>query len=175
MKVNVILFVVFCSFFLGACASIPTGVSESPQQNPVLTDVQADLSAYQGKLARWAGDIVAVENSDSGSLLFVIARDVTSKGEPIVNDLSLGRFAVRLPAFAEPEIYKEGRKITVKGVLGHSIQRKIGDFGYTYPVINADAHYLWPKRSAYKPVRPYRHHWSYDDYYPWYWYPYYDY
>lgn len=166
--------VVCCSLFLNACVSIPEGI-EAPVQNPLLVDVLDDPSVHRGKLVRWAGDIVALENADGESLVFVVAREVDGKGEPIVNDRSLGRFAIRLPAFTEPEIYEQGRKITVKGVLVDAIERKVGDFSYSYPVIDASAHYLWPKQVSYRPVRPYRYHWWYDDYYPWYWYPHYDY
>ena len=39
-----------------------------------------------------------------------------------------------------------GRELTVVGTLHGTLSQKVGDYDYTYPRVEADAVYLWPKR-----------------------------
>jgi outer membrane lipoprotein len=75
-----------------------------------------------------------------------------------------------VPEFLDPQVYAPDRQVTVTGTLLRTEAGKVGEYPYTYPVIQADAWYLWPEATE----RPYGY--LYPGWYdPWYydpWYPY---
>jgi len=54
------------------------------------------------------------------------------------------RFLVVQPGFLEPLTFGPGRFVTVLGRVGGLRERLVGDFTYTYPVIEAEEIHLWP-------------------------------
>ena len=73
--------------------------------------------------------------------------------------------------FIDPDVYKQGLSMSFVGTIGQTQQGKIGEYVYTYPVIEATGYYLWqPERKKshvevdYSPLW-FRHNF-YSPYYP---------
>lgn len=161
---------------LSGCASqIPPLIREAPSDNPPLELVHANAADYRGRSLRWGGTIIETENREKTTWLSVLARPLYKDGEPRYTDDSAGRFIAIVPEFLDPKVYAADRLVTVSGTLLRTETRKVGEFPYTYPVVAAEAWYLWPMETELPYGYP--NPWWYD---PWYygpgyydpWYPY---
>jgi outer membrane lipoprotein len=160
---------------LTACATqIPPSIREAPADNPSVEAVRANAADYRGRQVRWGGKLIATENRENATWLTVLASSTLSKdGEPQSDHDSAGRFIAVVPEFLDPMVYAADRKVTVTGTLLRTETRPVGQFRYTYPVVEAKSWYLWPEES----VAPYGY--PYPGWYgPWYgppwvgpWYP----
>lgn len=160
---------------LAGCASqIPEAIRKPPPDNPPVAAVRDDTSAFEARRVRWGGKILAIDNRASITRLTILARPLDSRGKPEDGDESDGRFIAIVNQFLEPSVYAPDRKITVSGMLLHGETGKVGEFPYTYPVVQAETFYLWPKEV---PLPAGYYPWWYDPWYydPWYmdrYYPY---
>jgi outer membrane lipoprotein len=150
--------------FLTGCATQPP----APLRVDSLTQVQIPqvvqaLENYQGALVRWGGVIENVKNLKSATELEVVGKSLDKSARPVIDGSSTGRFLVRIQGFLEPTEFTANREITIVGTVSGSVTRPIGDFEYTYPVIDGQSYKLWDER-----VEPkyYYDPWFYD---PWYW------
>lgn len=75
-------------------------------------------------------------------------------GKPDIGSRSKGRFLAKLSGFLDPEEYPKGRLLSVTGTLSANIRKPIGKYLYDYPVIEAEARYLWPEEEPYYPPTP---------------------
>jgi outer membrane lipoprotein len=106
---------------------------------------------------------------------------LSKNGRPQDTDDSPGRFIAVVPDFLDPKVYSDDRRLTVTGRLQGTETDKVGEFPYTYPIVQAEHYYLWPREiSSPYPPSYYRYPWWYYDpwyYDPWYypWYPRYPY
>ncbi|HAJ91449.1 MAG TPA: hypothetical protein DCO71_02300 [Gammaproteobacteria bacterium] len=165
------------TLLLGACASqVPQNIREAPADNLSLEQVHKHTADYLGRQVRWGGTIIETGNQEATTLLTVLGQPLYKDGEPKFSDDSSGRFIAIVPAFLDPQVYAPDREVTVTGSLLRTETGKVGEYPYTYPVIQVDAWYLWPKRTK----RPYGYPypgwndpWYYDPWYPYgYRYPY---
>ena len=145
------------TLLLGACTTTPDPIGNAPPGPPPAV-VRQTPQAHQGQRVRWGGTIAAVENTADATRVFVVARDLAKNGRPRDVDGGGGRFIVMLSGFQDPVIYADGREITVVGELQGVQTHRVGGFEYPYPVVIADFHKLWPKRSERYYAYPY---------YPW--------
>jgi outer membrane lipoprotein len=123
--------------------------------------------AYKGERVILGGHVLEVLNEPGGTLLNVLQAPLDSQGKPKSSDLSEGRFLVRTARFLDPEIFSQGRRITVGGRVVGVQTRPTGKGSYQYPVIEAEELHLLPKYVP-RPAYPYPYYWHY----PWYSYPY---
>lgn len=160
---------------LAACASqVPVNIRQAPLSNPLLQQVRDNPASFKSQQVRWGGEILDIDNHENFSVITVLARPLSKVGEPRSTDSSQGRFIAQIPAFIDPEVYKSGRDITVRGTLVGTETRQVGEYPYSYPVVKATDWYLWPEAVQYP--ADYYYPWWYDDpwyYDPWYPYPYY--
>jgi outer membrane lipoprotein len=164
------IFVGLLALLLSACASqVPLVIREAPADSPSLEQVRGgDMATYAGRPVRFGGTIIETANQQDLTRLTVLGRQLSKDGEPEYTDDSTGRFIAIVPEFLDPKVYAADRQITVTGTLASTETGKVGDYPYTYPVVEAKEWYLWPKQVA----RPY----GYDPWYdPWYYRPWYDY
>jgi outer membrane lipoprotein len=161
------------ALLLAACASqIPGAIREAPADNPAPGAVRDDAAGYRDRQVRWGGEILATDNREHETRLTVLALPLSRGGEPEDTDNSQGRFIAIVPGFLDPKVYGDARKITVTGTVLRSEAGKVGDYAYTYPLIQVQDYYLWPK--AVVPPRGYYPGWDNPWYDPWYndrWYP----
>ncbi len=151
----------------------PRTIREAPPDNPSLEEVRGNAADYLARQVRWGGKLIETENRENATWLTVLASSLSKDGEPDLSDDSGGRFIAIVPEFLDPTVYAADRKVTVTGTLRRTETRKVGEFPYTYPVVEAQAWYLWPKETQAPYGYPYPG-W-YDPWYgPWYhdpWYP----
>jgi outer membrane lipoprotein len=152
--------------FSACSSSIPPQIRDTPQNAPELAEAQQRSVELSGQTVRWGGNIQRIENRQNHSRLEIIAFPLDSNGRPQDTDQTLGRFIADVDHFLEPEIYTQGRQLTVLGRLQGTESHAIGEFSYNYPVVKAEHYYLWPV----KQVVDHRDDWRYD---PWWPYPYY--
>lgn len=168
------LLLVIGILLISGCVTAPPEIREAPSGNPAVSQVIGNVDQYRGAAVRWGGVILDVENRTDGTAVTVMALPLSDDGEPQTGDSSRGRFIALTGQFLEPTVYKSDRKFTVKGEIAGAEIRKIGEFPYTYPVIDVQHYYLWPEEPAVS-ERDYYPWWRYDPWYydPWYspWYP----
>ena len=160
----------------GGCASqLPAPLRQAPPGDPGLAAARNDPQAFRGERVRWGGQIVSVENATDSTDVQVVGRPLDSSGRPRYVDQTEGRFIARYQGFVDPAVYARERELTVVGTLDESREGLVGDFRYTFPVLQVEADHLWPKRERMEPY-PYPYP-PYYPYYPWrrpYYDPFYD-
>jgi outer membrane lipoprotein len=124
--------------------------------------------AYKGQQVILGGYVLEVVNEPGETFLNILQAPLDSRERPKSEDLSEGRFLIRTKQFLDPEIFSEGRRVTVGGRVAGVQTEPIGNGLYRYPVIEAEELHLLPKdvpRATY----PYPYYWPYP------WYPYWGY
>jgi outer membrane lipoprotein len=131
------------SLALAGCVSPPKPLQG---QFSALTPEQAVQREGAGEIVRWGGRIVLVEPGSQSSCFEVVAAPLGSTGRPQVVDRSLGRFIACRAGFYDPEVFMEGREVTISGRVEAFETRKVGNYDYRYPRVAAEVIYLWPER-----------------------------
>ena len=121
--------------------------------------VLKDPAAYKGSIVLWGGSIIKTVPLNRGSDIFVLQTPLDYTEMPEDSIYSEGRFIGRTPHFLDPEIYRNGSKITLAGEIVGEETNPLGKLKYTYPVVAIRELHLWKKKRNY--VFPYR-------YYDWY-------
>ena len=168
-------FILLLALLLGACASqVPLPIREAPADSPSLAVVRAQDADYLGQRVRWGGTIIETGNRENATWLTVLGKPLDKSGEPGFGDDGAGRFIAIVPGFLDPKVYAPDRRVTVSGTLARFESAMVGEYPYSYPVVEAEAWYLWAREVK----RPdgYDDPWRYDPWYyrPWYgpWHPY---
>ncbi len=164
-KTGILLMALLAGALLASCAPVSKEVMSRVDETLTYQVVKQDPEVYRGRTVLWGGVIVQTVNRQNETLLFVRQTELDFEKRPKDLDRSAGRFIVRYAGFLDPNIYKEGREITVGGDIAGSQVLPLENTQYTYPMVAAREIHLWEKP---QPVYPY-----YYPYYPYY-YPYYD-
>lgn len=153
-----------------ATTSVPEAIREAPPQDLVLPEVRGNVDAHEGTRVRWGGMIAGVENRPEETWLDIVARPLEDGGRPQAGGESLGRFIAVVDRFLDPAVYREGRQVTVSGIVEGTVTRPIGEYPYHYVVVDARTTKLWEPRveAAYYPPYYYRHPF-YDPFYDPFW------
>jgi outer membrane lipoprotein len=162
--------ILMMTLLLSACASqVPHNIRKAPADAPSLGQAREHAADYLGRQVRWGGTIIKTVNRENTTRVTVLGRPLYKGGEPRFTDDSAGRFIAIVPAFLDPQVYAVDRQVTVTGTLLRTDAGKVGEYPYTYPVIQSDAWYLWPERTQPPYVYPYPgwyDPWYYDSWYP---------
>jgi outer membrane lipoprotein len=135
---------------LGGCASdVPLVIREPLPDNPSLAEVQRNPKGFVNRSVRWGGVIVSTKSVADHTEVEVLARALRDDGRPETGDVSLGRFLVESDQFLDPALFSADRELTVYGVLKEALVRNIGEYPYTYPLVQAIQLYLWPQQGDY--------------------------
>lgn len=127
---------------LGGCATVPETIS-TPVAGPDVREARANPAAHTGTTVRWGGTISEVTNLEDRTVITVVARRLSNRGEPSGDDRAIGRFLAEVDRFLEPEEYEAGRRVTVVGRFTGIRQQKIDEYVYDYPVVQVSDLYLW--------------------------------
>lgn len=133
---------------LGGCATVPDAIQGERYTQTFFPDQAIEESI--GAPVRWGGTIVDTRPESDRTCVEVLARELDSNAHPERSDEDLGRFIACSPEFLDPEIYTSGRAVTAVGTLTEFQTGLIGEFSYRYPVVSADAIYLWPEREEHR-------------------------
>lgn len=154
---------------LAACArNSPDSIRLAQVEAISPNEAQTSPGRYDGNPVRWGGSIVSVENRARETRVEVLSRSLDEDGRPEARALAGARFIASLPRFVDPAEHAPGREVTLVGNIAGSTEQNIGDFPYTYPLLQAHTLHLWPEPEV-DPVY-YRHHpyWYDPWYHPWY-------
>lgn len=147
-------------FVLNGCATTPVPL-RGDYSDITPREAQNAASSPTGMEVRWGGAITDVTPGKSQTCFIILSRPLDNTGRPEDTDATLGRFIACSKGFFDPVVYAQKREVTVKGTLAGNETRKVGEYEYHYPRVDASLIYLWPRREENYPV-----------YYPYY-YPYY--
>src|SRR5690554_1006820 len=138
------ILVVSSALALSACATrYPEAIRG---EDSALVSYQQTLNQPElgvGNSARWGGIIASVTNEKTISIIEVVNMDLRGTGRPIVDENSMGRFRVHVNGFIDPEVYAPGRLVTVLGTYAGQEEGKIGEFIYSFPLLQSQGVHLW--------------------------------
>ncbi|MEE9524780.1 MAG: Slp family lipoprotein [Thermodesulfovibrionales bacterium] len=133
-----LLFIVVASLITG-CGHV---ISEEvrTQVDPHFTDESFFKApgSYKGDTLILGGVIVSSRNVEKGSYIEILQKPLSSRGVPEETDISLGRFVAYSKEFLDKDIYSAGRRVTVAGVMKGTMEGKVGDMQYDYPLIQVE-------------------------------------
>ncbi len=157
-----------------SCAPFPKEVMQEVKRDIPFSEALKAPDAFRGESVVWGGVIIETIARPDDTLVIVRQAELDFQKQPKDLDISLGRFIIRYKGFLDPAIYSKDREVTVVGRIAGREERPIGDYRYSYPVIDSQDLRLWEKRMA----TPYYYDPWYDrgPYlwrpYPWYRHPY---
>ena len=133
---------------LGGCATIPQPLVGNYAN---VTTASAQQGGAGGTQVRWGGEIIKTEPGPQQTCFFVLSRPLDSQARPQSGNSgeNAGRFVACRAGFYDPEVFTRGRELTVTGTLHGTVSKKVGDYDYAYPRVEANVVYLWPKRQQY--------------------------
>jgi outer membrane lipoprotein len=167
MKYRIILLAVLV--LTGCATQPPEAINGSPISTLTVAEVRAaPADTYTGSRVRWGGIIASVENLSDRTLVEVVSHRLAANARPETQGQSDGRFIASFSGFAEPLTYKTGALLTVVGDIDEPIVRPIGDYEYSFPVVNVTGAYRWAPDDDVRTLPP--PWWYYD---PWPYYPHY--
>jgi outer membrane lipoprotein len=90
----------------------------------------------------------------------MISADLSSSGRPYWgSDDTGGRFLACRTGFYDPAVFDRNREVTFIGRLDGYENRRIGQYDYRFPRVEADVVYLWPLRETASLIYPYPAPW----------------
>jgi outer membrane lipoprotein len=134
--------------------------------------VLANPDAYEGETIIWGGQVIDTRNEEGFTLIKVLQIPIDYTEMPENEEMSQGRFMAQIQGYADPEVYRKGRMLTLAGkIIGRKIEA-LGAMEYVYPLVDAKEIYLWkPYPLTYGPYPgPYWYWFGSPYFYPW---PYY--
>lgn len=149
------------------CVSIPRPLEGDFRS---LQPDQADDRSVAARV-RWGGTVIRTEPGSERTCIEVLARDLARNYRPVQSDQNHGRFLACKRGFQDPALFARGREITIAGRLEGFRDGTIGEYVYTYPVVDTDVVHLWPERSE-RVHPPYHDPWyrgPFWDPWPYYW------
>ncbi len=154
----------------GCVPAIPGKVLSNVDRSITFGMLNADPSAYKGKMVMVGGSIVKATNEKNGyTRLEVMQLPLDTDEEPITGDRSYGRFMVLCKGYLETKIFSPGRLVTVVGTAGEVQKGTVGKMPYEFPVIASTYLRLW--RVPRRPIR-FGFGIDYGPPPPWWYYPY---
>jgi outer membrane lipoprotein len=157
--------------FLGAvlvsgCASTPpAGLDAGGIEDVGQRTAQRAPQGRAGVRVRWGGEILGVDNRPDSTDVEIYGRPLRENAEPAPSGGDGVRFIARVPGFLDPAEYGAGKRMTVKGRLAEPVTRPVGEYPYVYPVVEVEAHHLWPVFRD--PAPAYWRDPFYDPWWPW--------
>jgi outer membrane lipoprotein len=161
---------------LSGCAhAISRGVLKQVDTRITFAALLKDPNAYKGKVVLLGGVIVKTINKQEGTLLEVYETALNREGKPLNTDKSEGRFLALYQGYLDSEIYKQGRTVTLAGIVEGEKVQPLGEIQYRYPYLIVKEIRLWKEEELadYYQYEPYPWGPWYDPWYPWgsWWYP----
>lgn len=157
------LFLVSVALGAAGCASIPAPLAGEYSES--FQPAQASEASI-GARVRWGGLVIETRPERDRTCIELLAQPLDGSKRPDPSDADLGRFIACRAQFYDPEIFVNGREVTVVGRLEGFTTGAVGKFQYRYPNVAADAIYLWPERVVLPPSYHYYSPWPY---YPGFW------
>ena len=137
------------AFLVAGCAAVISKETlEKTDKTLTFEKLLENPETHKGKTVLLGGTIIETQNFSDRSGIVVLQRPLDFQKKPLAEDISKGRFIVYILGFVDPAIYRNGRKITVVGIVTGSEVRPIDNIGYSYPVIEKKELHLWPSEET---------------------------
>ncbi|MES9943071.1 MAG: Slp family lipoprotein [Candidatus Thiodiazotropha sp. 6PLUC2] len=163
-----IILIIAGSLFIGSCGSKIPLIIRTPVDGDIRVDeVQQAPQQFAEARVRWGGEIISVENLTDETHIEILSQRLGKSGKPITSSKSRGRFMARIDGFLEPQDFPKDRLITVVGQVDGVVEKPVGEFPYTYPLVRVNSFHLWAKQQVYN-----HPHYYYDPFYDPFFYPY---
>ena len=134
----------------GGCAyPVSKQVRKEARKGLTFQMVLKNPSDYANSVVIWGGQIISTENLKEGTRLTVLQTPLDSGLAPREAERTQGRFIALTPAFLDPMIYMDGRRLTIAGVIAGQETQPLGAGQYAYPVIKIREIYIWRREIAY--------------------------
>ncbi len=144
-----ILITAVAALLTAGCAGTGAGACRAPIGNRALTPaVVAAGDGYQGTTVTWGGTLVSTRNLADATDLEVLAYPLDDCGRPQLSEPASGRFIVRRPGYLETADLEPGRRVTASGRIIATLDGRIGEAEYRFPVLEAAAPKVWPQREG---------------------------
>lgn len=147
---------------LAGCSNVPVAIKKAPQPDWQLSQISGKAASHQGEAVRWGGQIVKIDNKDSGSVLHIAQFPLGSYGRPDNSEDSEGRFLARSSEFIDPAIYQSGTLVTVAGQVVAEKTVTVDQKTMTIPVVSIKQIYRWTPRQYVRDPYRYDHPYYYD-------------
>ena len=129
---------------LTACVSQPQPLQGTFAQISPRDAIATDST---GAMVRWGGRIVDVEPQPNRTCFEMISTRLSNTGRPYwASDDVGGRFIACRTGFYDPALFEKNREVTFSGRVAGYENRRIGQYDYRFPRVEADVVYLWPVR-----------------------------
>lgn len=130
-----------------ACAGCATAPKPLRGEFAAIQPAQASAQQAAGSSVRWGGRIIEIEPGPDQTCFVVLGTELRGDSRPTLrDDASAGRFIACRGGFYDPALFEVDRELTVTGRVSGFIERPIGDYTYSYPLVEAEVIYLWPER-----------------------------
>ena len=140
-KLRSIFLIVFSALVMG-CSTLPTELEANSEA--VITDYQEWVNQLpEADDVRLGGVIAKVTNLEDKTRIEVVNLPISEDGKPDINAEPSGRFVGYIDGYLEPLSFAEGRLITLVGTSTGTEDGNIGEFPYTFPVMDIYNHRLW--------------------------------
>lgn len=133
---------------LAACASGPRYDTAQVDTRLSAAQLAAAPAAHAGARVIWGGVIITTRNQAGYTEMEVLSYPLNSSQRPDTTLGEQGRFLVRHNRYLEAVDYAPGRQLTVKGTFEKVLEGKVGEAPYSFPVIQSDDVYLWPRNGS---------------------------
>lgn len=140
-KSRLFFLVAFSSMVMG-CSSLPEELNANSEQ--VVTDYQEWVNTVpDAGDVRLGGVIAKVTNLQDKTRVEVVNLPISSSGKPDIDAEPKGRFVGYIDGYVEPLSFAEGRLVTLVGTSSGTEDGTVGDYPYTFPVMNVYNQRLW--------------------------------
>ena len=143
MRFPVILMLVV---FLSACQSL--GDKPAPELAGQATPLQVGLgqrAITAGESVTWGGEVQSIRNLQRVTQIEILSYPVGSHGKPLTGERASGRFVVEMEGFLEPRELSTGTPVTVKGTYARTLEGKVGEAAYRFPLLMGERLDVWPR------------------------------
>ena len=131
---------------LAACATAPQPLHGD---YAAITPLDATDHDSTGATVRWGGRIVQVEPRENQTCFEMLSTGLNANGRPYWRTDNVGgRFIACRTGFYDPALFEKNREVTFVGRIAGYENRRIGQYDYRFPRVEADVVYLWPARET---------------------------
>jgi outer membrane lipoprotein len=130
--------------WLTGCAHVISAqMRDAARKDLPFSVVLANPEAYEGVTIIWGGQVIDTLNEEGLTLIKVLQIPIDYTGMPEDEAMSQGRFMARVQGYADPEVYRKGRMVTLAGKIAGRRIEPLGGIEYVYPVVDVGEIYLW--------------------------------
>lgn len=130
------------------CSPFSSELKQQLRDQPSLSAIRANPSAYRGRYVMFGGTIIYGRHRGHTTFLEILEKELNAYDHPISSDKTGGRFLAGTPASLDLSVYAKGREVTVIGRLVGMQPGRIGQRPYPYPLIAATKIHLWRQHLA---------------------------